>query len=218
MKKLDKLKEALDIFYEINNDIFNKLEMKNRNYQSLENIKLINNNEIYNRLKEINEMIDFKDNISSIIDLYDKIINNIAPKEPEVINNLTSTVKVVLLGESGTGKTAILSRYINNTFEDNIMTTTGGYYNTKDEWFEEENQTIKFEIWDISGRDKNRALAKVFFRDANVCILVYDISMKESFDEIRNYWAKQVKEFGPKDVSKKKNNINFLFSSLFGWK
>ena len=218
MKKLDKLKEALDIFYEINNDIFNKLEMKNRNYQSLENIELINNNEIYNRLKAINEMIDFKDNISSIIDLYDKIINNIAPKEPVVINKLTPTVKVVLLGESGSGKTAILSRYINNTFEDNIMATTGAYYKTKVEWFEEENQSIKLEIWDTSGREKYRALQKIFYKDANVCILVYDITRKESFDEIRNYWAKEVKEFGRKDVSKKKNNINFLFSSLFGWK
>ena len=208
MKKLDKLKEALDIFYEINNDIFNKLEMKNRNYQSLENIELINNNEIYNRLKEINEMIDFKDNISSIIDLYDKIINNIA----------TPTVKVVLLGESGSGKTAILSRYINNTFEDNIMATTGAYYKTKVEWFEEENQSIKLEIWDTSGREKYRALQKIFYKDANVCILVYDITSKDSFDELRNYWAKVVKEFGRKDVSKKKNNINFLFSSLFGWK
>jgi small GTP-binding protein len=218
MMKLDKLKEALDIFYEINNDIFNKLEMKNRNYQSLENIELINNNEIYNRLKEINEMIDFKDNISSIIDLYDKIINNIAPKEPVVINNLTPTVKVVLLGEYGTGKTAILSRYINNTFEDNIIVTTGAYYNTKAEWFEEENQSIKLEIWDTSGREKNRVLNQLFYKDANVCILVYDVTRKESFDEIREYWAKKVKEFGRKDVSKKKNNINFLFSSLFGWK
>ena len=57
MMKLEKLKEALDIFYEIKNDIFNKLEMKNRNYQSLENIELINNNEIFNRLKEINEWL-----------------------------------------------------------------------------------------------------------------------------------------------------------------
>jgi small GTP-binding protein len=163
-------------------------------------------------------MIDFKDNISSIIDLYDKIINNIAPKEPVVINNLTPTVKVVLLGEYGTGKTAILSRYINNTFEDNIIVTTGAYYNTKAEWFEEENQSIKLEIWDTSGREKNRVLNKLFYKDANVCILVYDVTRKESFDEIREYWAKAVKEFGRKDVSKKKNNINFLFSSLFGWK
>ena len=145
MKKLDKLKEALDIFYEINNDIFNKLEMKNRNYQSLENIELINNNEIYNRLKEINEMIDFKDNISSIIDLYDKIINNIAPKEPVVINNLTPTVKV-LLGEALAGKTSIISRYINNIFDENIMPNTSPYYVKKTDWFEEENQSIEFEI------------------------------------------------------------------------
>jgi small GTP-binding protein len=204
----------LDIFYEINNDILNKYEMKNRNYQILENIKLIDNNEIFNRLKEINKVIDFedkmfKDKIWNIIDLYDKVIN---------LTNLDPVVRVVLLGESNTGKTSLIARYINNTFEDNIIVTTGAYYDTKAEWFEEENQSIKLEIWDTSGREKNRVLNQLFYKDANVCILVYDVTRKESFDEIREYWAKKVKEFGRKDVSKKKNNINFLFSSLFGWK
>ena len=214
MKKLDKLKEALDIFYEINNDILNKYEMKNRNYQILKNIELIDNNEIFNRLKKINKVIDFenkmfKDKICNIIDIYDKIIN---------LTNLTPEVKVVFLGESNTGKTCLICRYINNTFEDGIMNTTGASYYGKIKWFEEENQSIKFEIWDTAGQEKYRAFAKIFYKDAKVCILVYDITRKESFDKIRNYWAKQVKEFGRKDVSKKKNNINFLFSYLFGWK
>ena len=120
-------------------------------------------------------MIDFKDNISSIIDFYDKIINNLAPKERELINNLTPTVKV-LLGEALAGKTSIISRYINNIFDENIMPNTSPYYVKKTDWFEEENQSIEFEIWDTSGIYKYRALTKTFYKYANVCVLVYDIT------------------------------------------
>jgi len=105
MTKLNKLEEALDIFYEINNDILSKYESKKRNYQILKNIKLIDNNEIFNRLKEINKVIDFKNKISNIFDLYYKIIVK-----------LTSITKVVYLGESCVGKTSFISRYINNKF------------------------------------------------------------------------------------------------------
>ena len=208
MMKLNKMKEALDIFYEINNDILNKYEMKNRNYQILENIKLIDNNEIFKRLKEINKVIDFKDKICNIIHLYDEVINL----------TCESIVKVVLLGESKTGKTSLIERYISDAYEDNIMSTTGASYSGKAVWFEEENHSINFKIWDIAGQKKYRDLSKIFYKDAQVVILLYDITNKVSFDEIRNYWVKQVKEFGRKDVSKKKNNINFLFSYFFGWK
>ena len=138
--KLNNLKESLDIFYEINNDILNKYEMKNRNYQILENIKLIENNEIFNRLKEINKVIDFKDKIYSIIDLYDNTIE------------LPSTLKAVFLGESGVGKTSFIERYISKTFEDDIESTNGASYSGKSGFFEEENQSIKIEIWDTGGK------------------------------------------------------------------
>jgi small GTP-binding protein len=195
MMKLNILKVALDNFYEINNDILNKYEMKERNYQILENIKLIDNNEIFNRLKEINKVIDykdkkFKDKIYNIIDLLDKIIN-ITP------------VKVVFLGEPGAGKTSIIARYIYNTY-DEFMSATGTNFSVKTEWFKEENQIIKFEIWDTAGQEIYRALNKICYKDTPVCILVYDMTNKNSFDEIRNYWIKEIKEFFPKDISKKK--------------
>ena len=113
------------------------------------------------------------------------------------------TCKVVLLGESGVGKTCIISRFINNTFEDNIMSTTGASYAGKTMTFEEfNNKSIKFEIWDTAGQEKYRALTKIFYKDAGVAILVYDITRKESYQEIKNYWYNQIKEFAPKDISK----------------
>ena len=104
------------------------------------------------------------------------------------------TCKVVLLGESGVGKTCIISRYTNNTFEDNIMSTTGASYCGKAMTFDEYGgKTIKFEIWDTAGQEKYRALAKVFYKNASVVILVYDICRKESFDQLKQYWINEIK-------------------------
>ena len=112
--------------------------------------------------------------------------------------------KVVLLGESGVGKTSIISRFINNTFEENLVTTTGASYAGKTMTFDEYNgKTIKFEIWDTAGQEKYRSLTKIFYKDAAVAILVYDITRKDSFDEIKNYWYNQLKDCAPKNISKK---------------
>ena len=65
----------------------------------------------------------------------------------------TKTCKVVLLGESGVGKTCIIARFINNVFEDNIMSTTGASYAGKTMTFDEfQGKSIKFEIWDTAGK------------------------------------------------------------------
>jgi small GTP-binding protein len=103
------------------------------------------------------------------------------------------TLKVVLLGESGVGKTSIIQRYINNSFNPGISTTGGANFTTKLMDFKEEKQKIKFEIWDTAGQEKYRALAKVFYKNAAVCILVYDITRRSSFDELKNYWINEIK-------------------------
>ena len=111
------------------------------------------------------------------------------------------SIKVVLLGETGVGKTCIIGRFINNTFENNIMSTTGASYAGKTMTFEEyQGKCIKFEIWDTAGQEKYRALTKIFYKDAAVAILVYDITRKESFTELKNYWYNQIKEVAPKNI------------------
>ncbi len=113
------------------------------------------------------------------------------------------TCKVVLLGESGVGKTCIIARFINNTFEDNLISTTGASYAGKTMTFDEYGgKSIKFEIWDTAGQEKYRSLTKIFYKDAGAAILVYDITRKESFDELQKYWLNQIKDYAPKDISK----------------
>ena len=101
--------------------------------------------------------------------------------------------KVVLIGESGVGKTSIISRYMTNTFSSTLGSTPGANFTTKTVFLEDENQSIKYEIWDTAGQEKYRALAKVFYKNAAVCILVYDITNKKSFDELKNYWVNEIK-------------------------
>ena len=110
--------------------------------------------------------------------------------------------KVVLIGESGVGKTSIISRYISNTFSSVLMATPGANFTTKTIFLQDENQSIKFEIWDTAGQEKYRALAKVFYKNAAVCILVYDITRKSSFEELKKYWVQEIKANASPNVSK----------------
>ena len=113
------------------------------------------------------------------------------------------TCKVVVLGESGVGKTCIIARFINNTFEENLISTTGASYAGKTMTFDEYGgKSIKFEIWDTAGQEKYRSLTKIFYKDAGAAILVYDITRKESYEEIKKYWINQIKDFAPKNISK----------------
>ena len=106
--------------------------------------------------------------------------------------------KVVLLGDSGVGKTCIISRYISGAFDQNSPTTNGASYASK--IVEIANKSVSLDIWDTAGQEKYKSLTKFFYKDAKVAILVYDITQKESFTNMKQYWYEQLKEFGSKDI------------------
>ena len=104
------------------------------------------------------------------------------------------TAKVVLLGESGVGKTCIISQFISGVFDPDTVTSLSAQYLTKSIDFKEYNKSIKFEIWDTAGQERFRSLAKIFYKDARVICLVYDITNKKSFQELKDFWyEKQTK-------------------------
>ena len=108
------------------------------------------------------------------------------------------SVKVVLLGESGVGKTCIISRFVNDIYEDNTMSNISAAYATKIMKFDAfGGKEMKYELWDTAGQEKFRAVTRFLYKDAQVVILVYDITVKESFNEIKDYWYNQVKENCP---------------------
>ena len=110
--------------------------------------------------------------------------------------------KVAFIGEEGVGKTSIISRLINNNFRELLMSTVGSNFVTKEMLIKDYNQSIKFEIWDLAGQEKYRALARVFIKNVVVIILIYDITERKSFEEIKNYWINEIKA----NISTKPNN------------
>ena len=110
-----------------------------------------------------------------------------------------SSIKVVLLGESAVGKTSIITRFVENKFKQDTMSSLSANFVSKKIEIGN-NKFIKFDIWDTAGQEKYRALAKIFYQDSKIVILVYDITNKNSFNELKNYWYEKVKENSSSDV------------------
>ncbi len=100
-------------------------------------------------------------------------------------------LKVVLLGESGVGKTCIINKFTSGIFDPEVVTSLSAQFISKSIEFKDINQTIKFDIWDTAGQEKFRSLAKIFYKDAKVICLCYDITNKKSFEELKGYWYEQ---------------------------
>ena len=109
------------------------------------------------------------------------------------------SLKIVLIGESGVGKTSIISQFIDQIFQDDQQSTIGGTFSTKTIKCSN-GKTLKFEIWDTAGQERYRSVTKMFYKDADVAILVYDITNKYTFEELQKYWVQQVKDSSPKDI------------------
>ena len=111
--------------------------------------------------------------------------------------------KLVLLGESGVGKTSIIKRYIKDEFDDEQIATKCASFETKIIKLDEFNEKyIKLNIWDTAGQEKYRALSKIFYKEASAAILVYDTTNQKSFEEIKDYWYNQVKECSQENTNK----------------
>ena len=113
-------------------------------------------------------------------------------------NNITC--KVVLVGDSGVGKTCIIQRYVNNNFNENTESTSASTYTYKVVDYKKFNKSISFDIWDTAGQELYRALAKNFYLNASIGILVYDVRRKESFESIKDYWYEQLKVSGEENM------------------
>ena len=105
-------------------------------------------------------------------------------------------IKVTLIGGSGVGKTCIIRRYYLNEYLENPASTCGGSYTAKH--ININNKLIQIDLWDTAGQERFRSLGKHFYKDAYIVILVYDITMQSSFEEIEQVWYPSVKEHGEK--------------------
>ena len=101
--------------------------------------------------------------------------------------------KVILVGDSGVGKTTIIDRYLNK-YKENVSSTLSTSYYVKSEIIN--NYKINFQIWDTVGQEQYRSLNSLFFKDAQICLMVFDITRDETFDSIKNYWYDAIQQNG----------------------
>ena len=106
-------------------------------------------------------------------------------------------LKIILLGESGVGKTSIIFRYYKNSFNPNLTSTFGSTYVTK--YLERDNIKYKLNIWDTTGQEKYHSVTKLFIHGSHIAILVYAINNVESFQKLE-YWHKIIKEYCGENV------------------
>jgi len=101
-------------------------------------------------------------------------------------------VKIVLLGDAGVGKSSLCQRYINNTISDNYEVTIGGAYLQKEVTLDS-GFKIKLHIWDTGGEERYRAMAPLYYRDAQAALLVYDVNDSRTFQSL-DYWVRELDE------------------------
>ncbi|XP_038606121.1 ras-related protein Rab-22A isoform X1 [Tachyglossus aculeatus] len=106
-------------------------------------------------------------------------------------------LKVCLLGDTGVGKSSIVWRFVEDSFDPNINPTIGASFMTKTVQYQ--NELHKFLIWDTAGQERFRALAPMYYRGSAAAIIVYDITKEETFSTLKN-WVKELRQHGPPNI------------------
>ncbi|CAH8633406.1 unnamed protein product [Schistosoma rodhaini] len=100
--------------------------------------------------------------------------------------------KVLLLGNSGVGKTSIIRALVGETFYQTTISTIG--IDLIKRIFTVENHRVQLEVWDTAGQEQYHSIVSLHFREAKCFIIVYDVTDMESFEQIRKYWLRTVDE------------------------
>ena len=111
-----------------------------------------------------------------------------------------TTCKVVLVGDTGVGKTCIIKRFVNDEYSEIMEATISSTYICKTIDIKKYKKLITYNIWDTAGQEMYRALAQNFYLNASIGILVYDIRARESFNSIKDYWYPQLIETGEENM------------------
>jgi len=105
-------------------------------------------------------------------------------------------LKILIIGDSQVGKTSLLLKYVDNIFPEEHIGTIGVEY--KDKYVTRDKFNIRLSIWDTAGQERFRSITKNIFRNANGVLFVYDVTVKKSFESIRE-WIKDTQKID-KDI------------------
>ena len=106
-------------------------------------------------------------------------------------------MKLILVGDSGVGKTNILSKYLKNDFDPDSKATVGVEFGTKN--IEIDNKRIKVQIWDTAGQERYKSITSAYYKGSKGAFVVYDITRKTTFDNV-DKWINELKNNGSEGV------------------
>ena len=112
--------------------------------------------------------------------------------------NFDILYKIVIIGDSGVGKSNILSRYVRDEFSIDTKATVGVEFGSK--ILTLNNQQIKIQIWDTAGQEKYKSVSSIYYKGAKGALLVYDISRKETFNNL-NRWVNEIKNNSDENIN-----------------
>jgi small GTP-binding protein len=96
--------------------------------------------------------------------------------------------KILLVGDSGTGKSSLMKRYCDDIFSESYISTIGVDFKIKE--YTKNNKTYKIQIWDTAGQERFRTITRTYFRGAQCCLIFFDITNSLSFQNI-SYWIEE---------------------------
>mmetsp|Transcript_15829 Transcript_15829/g.34249 ORF Transcript_15829/g.34249 Transcript_15829/m.34249 type:complete len:211 (-) Transcript_15829:124-756(-) len=100
--------------------------------------------------------------------------------------------KILMVGNSGVGKSSLLLRFTDDVFDD-LQPTIGVDFKVKS--VRVENKYVKLTVWDTAGQERFRTLTSAYYRGAHGVIFVYDVTRKETFDDLRSVWLREAEQF-----------------------
>ena len=102
-------------------------------------------------------------------------------------------VKLSFIGESAVGKTSLINQYMKQKFSSSYILTIGADQVSRIVTLKN-GKKIKLNIWDTAGQERFRSVNAIFLKGSNMIIMVYDITNKESFEEMKNFWYKNIND------------------------
>ncbi|XP_052118188.1 ras-related protein Rab7 isoform X3 [Arachis duranensis] len=101
-------------------------------------------------------------------------------------------LKVIVLGDSGVGKTSLMNQYVHKKFSQQYKATIGADFVTKE--LQIDDRLVTLQIWDTAGQERFQSLGVAFYRGADCCVLVYDVNVMKSFDSLENWHEEFLKQ------------------------
>lgn len=113
-------------------------------------------------------------------------------------------LKVIILGDSGVGKTSLMNQYVNKKFTNQYKATIGADFLTKEVAID--GKSVTMQIWDTAGQERFQSLGVAFYRGADCCVLVYDLTVPKTFESLDSWRDEFLVQSSPRDP----NNFPFV--------